>query len=67
MSRLFVNFSTGLIERQYRGARTTRYVKHMSLESRERLQTEIDELLIAGYAPSKFGSGWLYEKGTRAA
>lgn len=67
MSRLFVDWSTGLVERQYRGARTTRFVKHMRPESVERLQAEITELLNAGYAPSKYGSGWLYSKGAQAA
>ncbi len=67
MSRLYVNWSTGLVERQYRGARTVRFVAHMRPASIERLQTEITELLNAGYAPTKYGSGWLYSKGAQVA
>lgn len=63
MNKLFVDWSNGRVERQYRGARTVRFVKHMSPSSFERFMTELNELHGKGYHPTKWGTGWLYSKG----
>lgn len=67
MSNLYVDFDTGLVERRYRGARTTRFFSHMRPETIVRLLEEIGSLANKGYFPSKLGSGWLYQKGSAAA
>lgn len=66
MTMLFVDWSNGRVERQYRGARTVRFVKHMRPESLARLRDEISSLTSKGYFPAKFGDGWLYTKGAAA-
>lgn len=66
MSQLFVDWSSGRVERQYRGARTVRFVKHMKPEAIQRLCDELNELSNKGYYPKRWGSGWLYSKGAAA-
>ena len=67
MSQLFVDFTNGKVERQYRGARTVRFVSHMRPESLARLRRELEALTTAGYTPTRWGNGWLYSKGANAA
>ncbi len=64
--KMFIDWSNGLIERQYRGAKTVRFVQHMSPSSFERFMSELNELHGKGYHPSKYGNGWLYQKGAAA-
>lgn len=66
MSQLFVDWSNGRVERQYRGARTVRFVSHMRPESVQRLRDELAQLAESGHTPRKYGSGWLYAKGSAA-
>lgn len=63
MKQLFVDWSNGRVETQYRGARTVRFVKHMHPQTIARLYEELNDLSRRGYHPVKWGSGWLYQKG----
>lgn len=63
MNALFVDWNKRLVERHYRGARTTRFFSHMRPESITRLREEIGTLASKGYFPTKQGTGWLYQKG----
>jgi len=63
MKQVFIDWSSGRIETQYRGARTVRYVNHMQPKSLARLQSELNQLALKGYYPTKWGSGYLYSKG----
>jgi len=63
MNQLFVDWTNGKIERQFRGAKTVRFVQHMRPESIERLRHELATLTVKGYYPVKWGNGWLYTKG----
>lgn len=67
MTMLYIDWASGKVERQYRGARTIRFVKHMNRESIQRLCDELNDLSNRGYHPTKWGSGWLYQKGASAA
>lgn len=62
-----VNFDTGKLETYYRGARTTRYFKHMRPETILRLRSELNDIVHAGYAPKWVNRNeWQYTKGSAA-
>lgn len=63
MKRLWIDWSTGRLETQYKGAKTVRFVYHMNADSRARLEADLVALALAGHYPVKWGNGWLYQKG----